>query len=227
MDVIRIHRLELDCIVGIRPREREQAQRVRLDLALYADVSAAGRAGRINLTADYDQVAHEVTALLEFRKYHLVEMAAEEVSAMLLGAHPLVQRVDVRIEKPGALGGRARAASVQVRRQRSDFPVSVHEMGAGRCEVLLETREARLELVRIGPHSSSGGGPGFPAAALYWLLSGSVEGERGPEGELGPIAPWLPAGAIRSFSDPPKALHNPSPEPACLFRCWKRLPTAH
>ena len=228
MDVIRIHRLELDCIVGIRPREREQAQRVRLDLALHADVSAAGRAGRINLTVDYDLVAHEVTALLEFRRYHLVEMAAEEVSAMLLGAHPMVQRVDVRIEKPGALGGRARAASVQVRRRRSDFPGSVQEMGQGaRCEVLLETREARLELLRIGPHSSSSGGPGFPAAALYWLLSGSVEGERGTDGELGPIAPWLPAGAIRSFSDPPRALHNPSPDPACLFRCWKRMPTGH
>ena len=59
MDVIRIHRLELDCIVGIRPSEREHQQRVRLDLGLHADVSEAGRTGRISLTADYDQVAHE------------------------------------------------------------------------------------------------------------------------------------------------------------------------
>jgi len=227
MDVIRIHRLELDCIVGIRPREREQAQRVRLDLSLYTDLSAAGRAGRISLTVDYDQVAHEVTALLEFRRYHLVEMAAEEVSAMLLGAHAAVQRVDVRIEKPGALGGRARAASVQVRRQRGDFPVNVQQLEHGRCEVLLDTREARLELVRIEPHSSLSAGPGFTAAALYWILSGSVEGEKGMDGEPGPIAPWLPAGAIRSFSDPPKPLHNPGPDPACLFRCWKRTPTGH
>ena len=227
MDVIRIHRLELDCIVGIRPREREQPQRVRIDLALHVDVSAAGRAGRISLTVDYDQVAHEVTALLEFRRYHLVEMAAEEVSAMLLGAHPAVERVDVRIEKPGALGGRARAASVQVRRAPTDFPIVVHDLPHGRCEVLLETREARLELLRIDPHSSLVSGPGFSAAALYWILSGSVEGDRGSDGEFGPIAPWLPAGAIRSFSDPPKPLHNPGPDLACLFRCWRRTPSNH
>ncbi len=77
MDVIRVHRLELDCIVGIRPPEREHQQRVRLDLGLHADVSQAGRTGRISLTADYDQVAHEVAALLGFRRYHLIEMAAE------------------------------------------------------------------------------------------------------------------------------------------------------
>lgn len=224
MDVIRIHRLELDCIVGIRPREREQAQRVRLDLALHTDVSAAGRAGRISLTVDYDQVAHEVTALLEFRRYHLVEMAAEEVSAMLLGAHAAVRRVDVRIEKPGALGGRARGASVQVRRSPADYARSVQHASEGSCEVLLETREARLELVHLAPHSSVTFVPSFPAAALYWILSGSVEGERGERGEYGPIEPWLPAGAIQIFSDPPRPLHNPGPEPACLFRCWKRLP---
>ena len=72
MDVIRIHRLQLDCIVGIRPSEREVEQRVRLDLGLHADVSQAGRTGRNSLTADYDQVAHEVAALLSFRRYHLI-----------------------------------------------------------------------------------------------------------------------------------------------------------
>lgn len=224
MDVIRIHRLELDCIVGIRPRERIEPQRVRLDLALHTDVSAAGRSGRISLTVDYDQVAHEVTALLEFRAYHLVEMAAEEVSAMLLGAHPAVQRVDVRIEKPGALGGRARAASVQVRRAQADYVRSRQETEAGCSEVLLETREARLELVHVAPHSSVTFGPGFAARGLYWILSGSLEGERGPDGEYGPIAPWLPAGATQASSESLRPLHNPGPEPTCLFRCWKRLP---
>src|SRR5262245_48846771 len=140
-DIVRIHRLELDCIVGIRPPEREHQQRVRLDVALHLDVSQAGRTGRISLTADYDVVAHEVAALLSFRHYHLIEMAAEEVAAMLLGIHAGVQRIDVRIEKPGALAGRARAASVEVKRRSSDFPRSVQRLPCGEREVLLETRE--------------------------------------------------------------------------------------
>jgi FolB domain-containing protein len=217
MDVVRIHRLELDCIVGIRPQEREHLQRVRLDIGLHADLSQAGRTGRISLTADYDQVAHEVAALLAFRHYHLIEMAAEEVSAMLLGVHLGVQRVGLRIEKPGALEGRARAASVEVRRARRDYPVSVLSGEQAGCEVLLETREARLELVRLEPGAAAAAGPGFAAHALSWVVEGEVDSELGRKG------PSLPSGVILSCSEAP-VLVNPGPDPACLFRCWKRIP---
>ncbi len=229
MDVVRIHRLELDCIVGIRPQEREHRQRVRLDIGLHADLSQAGRTGRISLTADYDQVAHEVAALLAFRHYHLVEMAAEEVAAMLLGLHSGVERVDLRIEKPGALEGRARAASVEVRRVRSDYPVTIIEAEHGSLEVLLETREARLELVRVAPQRVAGAPPSYAAQSLEWVVSGEIEVlapsesvERGPSPAR--LEPSLPAGVNLSSADAPSRLRNPGPEPACLFRCWKGTP---
>src|SRR5262245_7546218 len=212
MDIIRIHRLELDCIVGIRPPERVHQQRVRLDLGLHADVSQAGRTGRISMTADYDQVAHEVAALLSFRRYHLIEMAAEEVAAMLLGIHAGVQRVDVRIEKPGALAGRARAASVEVKRQRRDFPSSLHQQPHGSREVLLETREALLELVRIEPQQPLSEAPESAAEVLYWLLSGAARGDQGA------LVARLPEGAIHSSSDAPSRLQSLGPDPAVLFR---------
>jgi FolB domain-containing protein len=223
MDVVRIHRLELDCIVGIRPQEREHRQRVRLDIGLFADLSQAGRSGRISLTVDYDQVAHEVAALLAFRHYHLVEMAAEEVSAMLLGVHRGVEVVDLRIEKPGALEGRARAASVRIRRERRDYPVSVAVAEHGQREVLLETREARLELVHIEPQRSIGTGPGYPAEScpaecLEWVVAGELEMEQGR------LVPSLPSGVIQSSSDAPSRFQNPGPASASLFRCWKRTP---
>jgi FolB domain-containing protein len=218
MDVVRIHRLELDCIVGIRPQEREHQQRVRLDIGLHADLSPAGRTGRISLTADYDQVAHEVAALLAFRHYHLVEMAAEEVAAMLLGVHSGVQRVDLRIEKPRALEGRARAASVEVRRARRDYPVSLVSAEHGQREVLLETREARLELVHIEPQRGVGAGPGYAARCLEWVVDGEIESEHGR------LEPSLPSGVILSSSDAPSRLRNPGQALATLFRCWKRTP---
>jgi FolB domain-containing protein len=221
MDIIRIHRLELDCIVGIRPPEREHQQRVRIDLGLHTDVSRAGRSGRISLTVDYDQVAHEVAALLSFRRYHLVEMAAEEVSAMLLGVHPSVLRVDVRIEKPRALEGRARAASVEVRRSRKDYPMRLEQSAEARCEVLLDTREARLELLWIPPGVTARGEPGFAARALSWLVSGELDAPAGP------LAPALPEGVIQVCSDDLSLLHNPGLDPACLFRCWRRSLPSH
>jgi dihydroneopterin aldolase len=194
---------------------------VRLDLGLHADVSQAGRTGRISLTADYDQVAHEVAALLSFRRYHLIEMAAEEVAAMLLGIHASVQRVDVRIEKPGALAGRARAASVEVKRQRRDFPRSLERQAHVSRELLLDTREARLELVRIEPEQELSESPEASAEALYWLLSGVVQGDDGL------LSARLPEGASHSSSGSASRLRCLGPDPAVLFRCWRRHLIAH
>jgi FolB domain-containing protein len=218
MDVIRIHRLELDCIVGTRPQEREHQQRVRLDLKLYADLAPAARTGRFSLTTDYDRVASEVVALLSFRHYHLIEMAAEEVSAMVLGVHRGVERIDVRIEKPRALEGRARAASVELRRARVDFPSRLEPRAYGDHEVLLETREAQLELVRIAPGTAALEGPGFPARAIYWLVAGALDTEAG-EAE-----PRLPAFTTQTAADSTSLLRNPGPDPAHLFRCCLRNP---
>ena len=95
-DVIEIRGLALDCVVGIRPEEREREQPVRLDLSLGLDLSSAGRSGRIAETCDYDRVADEVIALLRFRRYRLIEGAVEEVAAMLLGVHAPLVRVRVR-----------------------------------------------------------------------------------------------------------------------------------
>src|SRR5690606_6204717 len=112
MDTVRIHGLELDCIVGLRPEERISAQRVLVDVAMGLDTREAGRSGRIAATLDYDRVARDVTALLQFRRYRLIEVATEELALMILSAYPLAEWVELRLEKPGALSGRARAASV-------------------------------------------------------------------------------------------------------------------
>ena len=142
---------------------------------------------------------------------------------MLLGVHRGVESVDLRIEKPGALEGRARAASVQIRRKRRDYPVSVAVAEHGQREVLLETREARLELVHIEPQRGIVTGPeypaqGYPAECLEWVVAGELETEHGR------LEPSLPAGVIHSSSDAPSRFRNPGPASASLFRCWKRTP---
>jgi dihydroneopterin aldolase len=120
-DTISIHGLEVDCIVGLRPEERVSVQRLCVDIALGLDTREAGRTGRIGATLDYNRIARDVVALLEFRRYRLVEVAAEELSLALLSSHPAAEWVKLRLEKPGALAGRARAASVEVTRTRADL----------------------------------------------------------------------------------------------------------
>lgn len=171
-DCIGIHQLELDCIVGTRPNERLKPQRVSIDLRLRQSLSQPGRSGRIAHTTDYDQVARQVAALLRFRRYHLIEMAAEELSALLLGAHRSVQEVEVCIEKPRALEGRARAASVTVARRCESFDFARRQTSFGAVERLLETREALLELFRV----DAGGCCSLPplAPVLVWPLTGEL-----------------------------------------------------
>ncbi len=140
---------------------------------------------------------------------------------MLLGIHACVERVDVRIEKPGALAGRARAASVEVKRRRRDFPRSVHRFPHGEREVLLETREALLELIRIEPDRELREAPESAAESLFWLLGGSAETEHGP------LQARLPEGVTLSSSGSPSRLRSRGPDPAALFRCWRRNLTGH
>lgn len=167
MDVIRIHALELDCIVGLRPAERVCAQRLRVDLALGLDTREAGRTGRIAATLDYDRIAEDVIALLQFRRYRLIEVAAEELSSMLLSSYPTTAFVELRLEKPGALAGRARAASIEVRRTQEDLLAAAAN----------ETRDADLCVLSL---SSSDALPpkAEGARVIDRLLSGQLYSDR-------------------------------------------------
>lgn len=213
MDTIRIHGLEIDCIVGLRPHEREREQRVHIDLALGMDLSAAGRTGRIALTCDYDQIAEEVIALLRFRRYHLIEMATEELAAMLIGVHPALERVEVKLDKPAALDGRARAASVEIVRERDVFPRTVRETAFGRCDVLLETREAGLYRLVVSPGAELPAGFARSRRQLEWLVEGALtSGNTALEAHVPRTA---------DERDEPTSYFCPGPGSAVLFRCTR------
>jgi dihydroneopterin aldolase len=213
MDLIRIRGLEIDCIVGVRPLEREREQRVHIDLALGMDLSPAGRTGRIALTCDYDEIAEEVIALLRFRRYHLIEMATEEITAMLLGVHPALEMVDIRLDKPAALDGRARAASVEVKRTKSDFHRATRPTAFGAVDVLLETREAGLYLFSILPAREFVPTEDPETRVLEWLISGDLacQGVPVPRHSLSP--------ASAEGSSNRLAYANPGVDAAVLFRC--------
>jgi len=179
MDEIRIEGLELVCIVGVRPRERRRKQRVRLDIRLYLDAAPAGRTGRIGLTCDYSRIADEVARLLRFRAYRLVEVATEELAAMLFAAHPLLEQVDLRLEKPQVFQGRARSASVRIHRERGQFPSVRAGQDFGEIETKLETHEAGLYVLSVQPGRKLSR-LSSAERQLAWLTAGELfVGDRG------------------------------------------------
>jgi dihydroneopterin aldolase len=210
MDYIHIEELELDCIVGVRPWERRRPQRILLDLSLGLDSSRAGKAGRIGLTCDYDQVADEVQALLRFREYQLIEVATEELAAMLFGAHSALRTVEIKLTKRGALPGRARGAAVSLQRTRSEYPRRSLTAPFGQLEVLLETYEAGLYLLSLEPGRSLELGPMAGGREHGWIVSGElVRGSR----RLG-AGDSLPLGL-----GPTGAFRNPGPGRTTAFLC--------
>jgi D-erythro-7,8-dihydroneopterin triphosphate epimerase len=179
-DTIRIRDLELACMIGVNPDERTRDQPLLAQIELALDLSAAGRSGAIADTCNYDRVADEVAALLKFRRYRLLESAAEEVSAMLLAVHPDVESVRLRLDKPEALRGRAGSAGVEVLRRPSDFPRCHETARFGTVEVVLETEEAGLYLLHVAPGASISAHHHQVMRELEWHVRGELtrNGER-------------------------------------------------
>jgi dihydroneopterin aldolase len=173
-DRLHVQGLELECIVGVRPPERKRPQRVRLDVTLGLNLAPAGRSGRIAHTVDYARVADEIQILLRFREYRLIEMATEELGAMLFAAHPALDAVEIRLEKPEALRGRAAAGAVSVTRERASYPPLRRALVGGHAELFLETAEATLESIQLEPGARFAPPPG---RRVTWLTQGALSGQ--------------------------------------------------
>lgn len=117
LDRIHIIDLLLRCILGVNPDEREKRQDVILNLTLHADLRRAGQSDRIEDTVDYKAIKERVIALVEGSRYFLAERLAERVAEVCL-EDERVRRVEVRLEKPGALRF-ARSVGVEIVRERA------------------------------------------------------------------------------------------------------------
>lgn len=177
MDSVEIRGLSCRCIIGIRPRERRVSQRVRLDLELSVDLERAGKSGRIAHTIDYSRASTEIIALLQFRRYTLLEVAAEECAGWLFAAYPAVLGVTLSIAKPQALAGQAESGGVRIVRAR---PAESARQPSpfGFVEPQLETSEASISIVSLDPGATLSPRALSAERALALLLSGRLESSR-------------------------------------------------
>ena len=95
--------LQLECIVGVYPHERQQPQPIVIDIELDYDFSAAASSDTVSDAVDYDRVVKQVTELIQRRQYRLSETMAQETAALLLECHASVTTVRLEIRKPNAI----------------------------------------------------------------------------------------------------------------------------
>jgi len=115
MDQVTIKDLVARGIIGINPWERENPQEILINLVLFNDQRKAGATDNIDDCVNYRTVAKKVQEHAENAKRLTVEALAADLAQICL-EQPGVEKVRVRVEKPGAVRF---AASVGVEIERS------------------------------------------------------------------------------------------------------------
>ncbi len=117
MDKIYIRDLKVRCLVGINKSEKIKKQDVTINITLYSDLSIPGGSDSIEDAVNYKTLKDKVIDLVEGSQFALIERLAEVIAELSL-EHPLVEKVDVTVDKPGALRF-ARSVAVEISRTRN------------------------------------------------------------------------------------------------------------
>ncbi len=116
MDIIYLHDLKIECVIGIWDWERKIKQSVIVDLDMGFDIRRAAQTDAIEDTLNYKAVAKRLQQFVGESQFQLVETMAERVAEILLGEFGLAW-VRVRINKRGAVRG-AGDVGVVIERER-------------------------------------------------------------------------------------------------------------
>ena len=118
VDRIAIRELAARCILGIDDEERRERQDVVVNVVIHADLRHAASSDVFEDTVDYRAIKKRVLSLVEGSSFHLLEALADAVARACLEFRG-VERVDVSVEKPGALRF-AKSVAVEVTRPRKE-----------------------------------------------------------------------------------------------------------
>ena len=118
MDIIFLHDLKVETVIGIWDWERKIRQTVVIDLDMAADIRSAAKTDSVDDTLNYKSVTKRVQQFTSDSDFQLVETLAERVAEIVTGEFS-VPWVRVRVSKPGAIRG---AQDVGVIIERGERP---------------------------------------------------------------------------------------------------------
>jgi FolB domain-containing protein len=102
MDKILIQNMRVQGILGVNDWERTTLREIIITALLFTDTSRAGKSDAIADCIDYSQMTKEIRALVEMSSRFTVEALAEDIAGLCLNK-PGVLKVNIRVEKPGAI----------------------------------------------------------------------------------------------------------------------------
>ncbi len=102
MDIIFLHEMKVETIIGIWEWERKIRQTISIDREMSADIRKSAESDSVDDTLDYKSVAKRVQTFVGESTFQLVETLAEKIAAIVLDEFD-VAWVRVRVNKPGAI----------------------------------------------------------------------------------------------------------------------------
>src|SRR3569832_1140434 len=104
MDIIYIHDLRIDTVIGVFDWERRVRQTVILDLDMATDIRRAAATDALSDTLNYKAVAKRLLEFVGQSEFQLVETLTERVAELVLSEFP-VPWLRLRVNKQGAVRG--------------------------------------------------------------------------------------------------------------------------
>ena len=98
---LELNGIDVECIIGERPDERTKTQRLRVDVVLTIDDTAA-ETDELADTVDYAALTEEICTALVAAKCRMIERAAKVVCDLCL-KDVKVSAAEVRVTKSGAI----------------------------------------------------------------------------------------------------------------------------
>jgi 7,8-dihydroneopterin aldolase/epimerase/oxygenase len=102
MDVIYLHNLRVETVIGVWDWERRIRQNLLIDIDLGTDVSRAGETDDIADTVDYKAVSDRVISFTAGSEFRLIEALADRIAAIVLEEFD-VKWIRVQINKQGVV----------------------------------------------------------------------------------------------------------------------------
>lgn len=102
MDQVIIKDLVARGIIGINDWEREKKQEILINIVMFTDIRKAATSDDIADCVNYRTVTKKLLAHAESAARYTVEALASDIAGLCL-EEPGVQKVRVRVEKPGAV----------------------------------------------------------------------------------------------------------------------------
>ncbi len=117
LDRILIKDLRIPGIIGINPEERVNEQEILVNAVLWADTSPAAATDEIDDAVNYRTITKALIAHIRQGKPMLVERLVQELVDICFDMEPRIKRVEMTVEKPGALRY-ARSVGINITRER-------------------------------------------------------------------------------------------------------------